>query len=176
MTPRITLEPLHVDYADRLAVRRQRSAEARKRPARNGAPTDRANSLGIHIVGARAEAAAKLYLNPVKWNAFAERGLANLPDLEDFIEVKGRTKAHYGLIVQRGDQEHWAYLLVCTHLHPVYLIVGWAWGHEAKRPEFWKDPHGGRPAFFPPNSILKPPAELLAEVRRRQTATANSRQ
>ena len=43
---------------------------------------------------------------------------------------------------------------------PRFRIAGWMWGRDAKQQEFWKDPAGGRPAFFVPQDRLAPIAEL----------------
>jgi hypothetical protein len=169
----ITLKTLHIDYADRAANRRQRAAVERERHAKNGAPEDYSAALALHLRGTRTEAAGKLYLNPVTWHAFKD-SIHNLPDLEDWIDVKGVPYDRDSLIVQKDDPEHWAYLLVSAQNHPQYKIIGWCWGHEAKQKRFLFDPVGGREAHFVRQryGILKPPLELFHEVRRRQLRRA----
>ncbi len=133
----------------------------------------------MHIAGLPGEVAGKLYLNPVIWNAFRSYGsIHNLADLEDWIDVKTRTKSWHDLIVQEDDPPGWAYLLVYSNRHPVYQIVGWCWGWEAQQKKFWDDPAGGRAAYFVKRAetIMKPPEELFAIVRQRQTMTKASNQ
>lgn len=164
MAVTIRLENLHIDFADKLAVRRQDAADRRRRPAKNGAPTSRPRALAMHVLGTRTEAAGKLYLNPIAWNAFVE-DVRDVPDLGDFIDVKGRSKSWHNLIVQEDDPANWAYLLVDASKHPIYSVIGWCWGHEAKQKKFWNDPAGGRAAYFVDDRrILRPPTDLFAIV------------
>jgi hypothetical protein len=165
----ITLEQRHIEVADKAALARRNAAREHNRKPVNGAPIEHNAGLKIDILGCRCEAAAKLWANPVEWHAFAER-VTDLPDLHDFIDVKGIDHGWHSLIVQKGSPKDWAYLLVNGEEHPRYCIMGWVWGHEAKQEQFWGDPKGGRPAYFirQHNPILKPPAELLVELRKRQ--------
>lgn len=98
----VTLEPLHIEFADKIARWRRNAAVDRSRPAHNGAPVKYQAALSIDVLGARAEAAGKLYLNPIRWNAYAE-SVRDLADLGDWIDVKGRAKSWHDLIVQRDD-------------------------------------------------------------------------
>ena len=43
---------------------------------------------------------------------------------------------------------------------PEFEIMGWIWGHEGKRQEWWRDGSPGRPAFWVPRSALHSMAEL----------------
>jgi hypothetical protein len=166
MTPnQITLEPKHIDFADNnVARRRQAAAVERNRQAHNGAPIDPAAALGIHILGARCECAGYLWfkLNGISlhWHTFAQE-VGGLPDLGDFVDVKGCRKGWHKLIVQQDDPDDWAYLLVLGHDHPRYQMAGWMWGWEAKQERYWSDPAGDRPAFFIKQGLLRPLAELL---------------
>lgn len=165
----IKLEAEHVAFADQVAIRRQAAAIERQRPAHNGAPEATPAALAIHILGARCEAAAKLYLNPIHWNAF-HASVKNLPDLGEFIDVKGIAKPSHRLIVQKDDAAEWAYLLVNAFEHPLYTMEGWCWGRDAQHPAFWRDPVGGRAAYFVARDRLRPPHELVDIVRRRGAA------
>lgn len=161
----ILLSPEDVSLADSIAQKRQSAAEAKGRISGNGGATRGTVALQNHILGARCELAAKRYLDPVDWNSYSEFVSNNLPDLSTFIDVKGIAKPTHRAILQRNDRDDWAYLLVSSHAHPSYLIMGWVYGHEAKRPEFWQDPAGGRPAYFVNSQILRQPSELLGIVR-----------
>jgi hypothetical protein len=171
--PLIKLEPIHIERADHFARRRQAAAIERNRQPHNGAPVEPIAAMSIQVLGVRCEIAGKLYLNPVTWNAFSAR-IHNLPDLEDWIDVKGRSKRRHDLMVQIGAPPNWAYLLVRAHNHPVYEISNWCWGYEARTVPI-SDPSGesgkrsGPAHFIPANHpVMKPPEELFAEVRRRQ--------
>lgn len=172
MTAWVKLDQRHIEEAERVAIARQASAVKNRRPAHNGAPDAASQALAIHVTGARCELAAKIYFDPVKWNALAGDGqsLKGLPDLDNFIDVKGRTKHWHSLIVQRDDADDWAYVLVFAAREDFFALTGWCWGHEAKQQSFWGDPAGGRAAYFIPADakIMKPMSWLFDELRRRQ--------
>lgn len=159
-----------IRFADSVGRAFHDQAKKRNRQPRNGAPIDDHEALAIHILGARCEYAGKLYCDPVVWHTEILDDVRNTADLEDWIDIKGIEKSHYRLMVQKDDQENWAYFLVDGTLHPLYKMIGWCWGHEAKQKQYWDDPKGGRPAYFVPRTapIMKPPWELLFEIKRRQ--------
>jgi hypothetical protein len=156
-------------YADAVAAMRHGSAYIKNRKNKNNLVGDFDDLLWLNRVGTRCEAAAKIYLNPIRWHAFEER-ITGLPDLGDFIDVKGRSRERYDLPVQKDDEDHFAYLLVTAERHPDYLIWGWCYGYEAKQDHFWDDPKGNRPAYFVPKTdpVLRSPEELRDEVRARE--------
>jgi hypothetical protein len=166
----ITLEQLHNDFAVKVAHRRQQNAiEESRRPGNNLTPGER--DLTISIDGCRAEAAGKLFLNPVKWNAFKRGRLDDTADLEDWIDVKGIMHPDHRLIVQPNGRTNWAYLLIDGSDHPLYRVLCWCWGYEAMQQEYWCDPtHMDRAAFFVPQiaPFMRSPRELFEIVRARQ--------
>ena len=164
----IRLTPDIIEYADNVAALRQGSAFLKHRSPANGLAADFEVSLAHHRLGARCEAAGKIYLNPITWHALAER-IKNLPDLGAFIDVKGRPRDTNDLIVQKDANDQFAYLFISAEHHPDYHIFGWAWGYEAKQQRFWRDPAGGRPAYFMPNEELPhSPDELRALIHDKQ--------
>ena len=170
----ITLNPEHIAFSDEKGEARFDNAEVFDFAPHNNAPTDPVTSLWFNVMGVRGECAGYLYLKPVKWNAYKPgRAALRLADLEDWIDAKTRHKAWHDLIVQKNDRPDWAYLHVLAHDHPRYCLVGWCYGREAKHDRFLKDPAGGREAYFVPQDspILRPVADLLTEVRRRQHRT-----
>jgi len=172
----ITLEASHDTFAVGVARRRQQNAiEEARRPGNNLIPGE--DDLRISINGCRAEAAAKLFLNPVTWNAFKTGRLDDTADLEDWIDVKGIMQSTHRLIVQPNGRPHWAYLLVDGSEHPQYRMLCWCWGHEAMQDEFWCDPTGAdRYAWFVPQSapFMRPPSLLLQTLRQRQGQSVES--
>lgn len=168
----VTLEKTHIEFANKIARMRRKNAVDNDWQPGNGAPDDREIAMAMDVLGARAEAAGKLYLNPVKWHAFSLR--ADSPDLEDWIDVKGISESYHRLIIQPKKPEQWAYLLVDASQHPRYEIVGWCWGYEGKKQKYWDDPVGQRGGYFIDRNdpIMKPPKELFNEVRMRQAVKA----
>jgi hypothetical protein len=164
---RVRLEPLHINFADHVAGRRYTTARELGREFDPTQPTDYESAIGRDILGARCEAAAKLFLNPVRWNLPYKR-ITGIPDFDDFIDAKGIRKDRHKLLVKPDDDPEWAYLCVNATHHPTYWILGWKWGYEAKRTEFSDDPVGGYRAFFVPQDELRSPVSLLPILRKRQ--------
>ena len=167
---KITLPTNVIDYADNVAALRRSRAFLWQLKNAYGLTGDFDTLLAMDRMGARCEAAGKLYLNPIHWHACTER-FKGAPDLGDFTDVKGRCLDTDDLIVQADDQDHFAYLFISAEHHPDYLVFGWAWGHEAKRAEL-RNPKGrNNPAhFMPVEDLPHPPEELLGLVQQRGAA------
>jgi hypothetical protein len=185
MSETIILLPSDVKCANKLAYARQASADLRGgRRSTRGAPRQPDLELQFNVIGARCELAGFLYLRPacdigkLVWHQYTDDNPTDLPDLDNFIDVKGRTEGWHDLPVQSKviDPPDWAYLLVRAHMHPKYEIVGWCWGHEAQQlplsdptgrewPAHWVKP--GQHAFF------KPPQLLFEELQRRHAVLSD---
>lgn len=75
-------------------------------------------------------------------------------------QVRTGSKHHYKLLIYKKDANEKQFILV-TGLPPHYDIVGWAWGHEGKKEEYWTDPTGDdRPNYFVPQEVLHDMDEL----------------
>lgn len=59
---------------------------------------------------------------------------------------------------KKGDADEDVFILALAHALPRVFLVGWLFGHEAKRPEWWGEvkPGFGRKAFFAPHEALHP--------------------
>jgi hypothetical protein len=174
----ITLDQEKLNFCDNIARKRQHNADDYHLAPMNNAPTEYNAALALHVLGVRCECAGYVYLKPIKWNTFVPGCTAmdeRLADLDDWIDCKGRAELWHCLIVQHNDPDDWAYVLVCAHEHPRYCLIGWCYGHEAKRLKL-SDPVGGRPAHFVDQCapILRPVAELLREVRKRQAVATSA--
>ena len=159
--PEITLTPEQMAFAR--TVGRTRYASAIARDLQRGAP----KGEQAHIDGALAECAAYLHYRPITWSA-REMGL-DKPDLGGFIDVKWRGHSDHKLIIQLKGHPEWAYLLVCGAAAPRYRIMGWVWGNEAMINR-WRWEGGHTPAYYIPGGILRSPASLMVEIRRRQAS------
>src|SRR5262245_53580696 len=111
MSEWITGQNHHFEFADKVAQRRNDAAKEYGRQPHNNAPTEPQMALRLSVLGARCELMGKLFLNPISWNAYA-RHLDNLPDLDDWIDVKGRFSSRDDLIIQRKARSDWAYLMI----------------------------------------------------------------
>jgi hypothetical protein len=64
------------------------------------------------------------------------------------------------LTLHPEDKDHEAFILVIGRA-PTFEMIGWCFGHEGKRNEYWEDPsNSDRPAFYVPRQVLRPISEL----------------
>lgn len=113
------------------------------------------------IEGSAGEVAVAKYLN-CYWDYSVNTWQD--PDLAGFIQVRTRSKFWHDLNVRWKDAEHEVFVLVTGRM-PTYCLRGWAYGHEAKRDEYLKNPGGFHPAFFMPQKDLRPMATLKEMIR-----------
>lgn len=79
-----------------------------------------------------------------------------VPDAPGGVEIRGTTRADGSLIVRDNDPAERFYVLVIAQ-PPRYRIVGGIRGYDARRPEYERNPHGHRRAWFVPQHRLIPP-------------------
>jgi hypothetical protein len=70
------------------------------------------------------------------------------------LQVRQTSGLSNSLIVHPSDKDDRKFILV-TGTAPIFFIRGWMMGIDAKQQRFWKDPAGGRPAYFVPQSELR---------------------
>jgi hypothetical protein len=148
--------------ADWVAAKRTEDGKTR--------PTQRPNAAVIDILGARCERAAKICFEPIVWNKLPPAAaIGDVPDLGDFIDVKGVRLDEHCLVVKIGGVKmSWAYLLVSAENHPHYWLAGWLWGHEVATDDNLErsfGPYIERPAYrIHPEQLHKP--YLLQRIAR----------
>jgi hypothetical protein len=106
-----------------------------------------ANDWQLHIEGALGELALAKHLG---W--YWSKGIFRGDDVHNF-QVRTRSKHYYDLILHPDDPDDKNFYLV-TGVNGEYRIRGWIKGIDGKQDKHWKDPAGGRPAFFVPVSEL----------------------
>jgi hypothetical protein len=136
--------------AAHVGVRRHAEALRQQLPDAHG--REGHDGWSDHIEGACGEMAAAKALG-VYWtptvNTFQIGG-----DVGE-LQVRTRSKSDYELLVRDADKTGSIFILV-RGLAPVFDVVGWLRGGDAKRPE-WRKGHGGRPpAYFVPDAALQP--------------------
>lgn len=114
----------------------------------------------MHIAAAGGElAAAIVYRLP--WTGCYYRSLHPKPaDIGRATEVRSRSQTWHNLIVHPEDPDDWKFVLVHIDGDFEYEVCGCISGARAKNPDWWKDPAGGRPAFFVPQTALTPAPQL----------------
>lgn len=104
-----------------------------------------------HVLGAMAECAVAKWRNRYWTPCYDEP--TGVADLNAVSQVRSSPNPSSPLIVRRRDKAKHAFILVVTR-PPVFELMGWLWGHEAKQEEFWQgnlDP----PAWFVPQERLR---------------------
>jgi hypothetical protein len=69
------------------------------------------------------------------------------------VQVRSTSGHRNCLILHKTDPDDKAFVLV-TGTAPNFVLRGWIWGRDGKNEEYWRDPVGGRPAYFVPQSAL----------------------
>lgn len=105
----------------------------------------------LHIEGAMGEMALAKYLNCY----YGGTGKMRASDVCKF-DVRTSSKHFYNLIVHEKDPDDRVFWLL-TGCNGVYVVRGWIKGCDAKNGDYWKDPAGGRPAYFVPQNRLNAP-------------------
>lgn len=80
-------------------------------------------------------------------------------DLPPNIDVKTRSRHDYDLICQL-DEKPGKTLVLVTIQNKITLLHGWIRSEDAMKEQWKKDPAGGRPAYFVPQSALLPLIDL----------------
>ncbi len=140
-------------------IRRQSVNEAQRLRGRNGGASFGSKALEIHLLGAAGEVAVASYLG-LKEHLFKETNAKRDSDDLPGIDVKTRSKASYDLIVQRQSDPNRKFVLVTIENRQT-LLHGWCYGQEGMKEIYWADPARGRPAYFVPQSALRPMETLL---------------
>ena len=112
---------------------------------------DGKNGWSIHIEGAAGEMAAAKALNRFWGGTINTYKIGG--DVGGDIQVRTRSESTYDLIVREGDRNEDRFILVTGQI-PLFEVVGWIKGADAKKPEF-KKAYGNRlPAYFVPKDAL----------------------
>lgn len=103
------------------------------------------------VNGAAGELAAAKGLR-LYWPGSTERGAVDIPP---DVQVRTRPRRDWDLAVHKTDADDERFVLV-VGIIPVFDVVGWIWGRDAKRDEWFhaRGPHD--PEFWVPQSALTP--------------------
>ena len=158
MSKEITLLPHEVILAAQVGRRRHFQAVMEGKKDRHGFDGD---PLRIHVEGAAGEMVVSRALG-IYWDGSVGTWKAN--DLPG-IQVRTRSEHWHDLLIRRDDDLTARWVLVTGKIKlPTYRVHGWVYGHEANKRDFLKT-HGGRPpAWFFPQSLLRPIETLPTEA------------
>ena len=107
-----------------------------------------------NIEGALGEMALAKFLGTY----WAGTGVYRAPDVGD-QDVRTASMDGGCLILHPADPDDRVFWLL-TGQRGIYTVCGCIRGADGKKQEYWRDPAGGRPAFFVPQSALEFPARM----------------
>jgi hypothetical protein len=149
-TIEVVLTPQEILYGAQVGILKFLETQKHKAQQRYGAKQE--DRWRFTIEGALGELAVAKHLG-IFWSG-GRQGDEDLPG----FEVRTRSRPDYDLIVHPEDRDESRFVLVTGALGH-YHLVGWILGKDAKFDGWWKDPAGGRPAFFVPQYALRPMSE-----------------
>jgi len=148
--------------------------DSKKKGYTEGNGLEHSEEAGIKLAvnGAIAEWAVAKVLN-----LMPNFNIGNLDKLDvgETIEVKSIFYSHHKLIIRPKEEKKINDPFVLVHfphtIHPdrpptknlECILLGWCWGREGIKNEYWYDPKGNRAAWFVPKRILHHDWEVLQE-------------
>lgn len=156
MTATVTLD--NSEYLHALLAGCLRRASARAKGRQNYYGAQSADSELLDMIGAVGECVVAKHLNRFWAGAGAFRG----GDVDDF-QVRTTTYDSGHLVLNNNDSDDKKYILVCVN-SGVGKIRGWVYAREGKQAKYWKDKSGRGPAYYVPQSDLRPISTLLDDA------------
>ena len=158
---KVTLTSPEVQYAAYVGTQRRVSAIANQRGDRYGTPFRDPWSIDIEA------AAAELAFAKARdryWQPLADDPNTLTGDVGR-VQIRSTHRTNGCLITHPTDPDNAPFVLAIGQI-PTYTFVGWLWGRETKHQQWWRT-DTGRPAFFVPQSALRPitPAQNATPLR-----------
>ena len=154
----VTLKTFEIELAGHVAMKRVMFNLERHARERYGAISE-LGGFDYHFAGCLGEIATAKHCNLYWSGGVGDYGVA---DVGNRLQVRARTRSHYELPLHNEDKDADPFVLVhvIASCLPRVRLAGWVRAAEGKKPEFWKDPGSGRPAFFVPLNHLRSMKEL----------------
>jgi len=146
------------EVAFKEASRRHLQSKFLKQTPRNGGPSQDQKGLEIDCAGALGEMAAAKFLEQKQF-VFTFNKNWGVYDLPPNIDVK-TALGHYRRLRIFLDENPRKLFVHVTYKYEQLRIHGWAIGGDVMKKQFIEDPVGRRPAYFVPNTELKPIVDL----------------
>lgn len=152
----VVLEQDLIRRAARAGVERQL-----RNLARGDAHGFNGDGWGVHVEGAAGELAFAT-AHGLPWIDVAD-DFSTLPGDVGPFQVRTTARMNGSLIVHERDPDDAPFVLVTGRV-PRFVLRGWLYGREAKDSRWWRT-DTGRPAYFVPQSALRPiPAKAMEPV------------
>jgi len=147
MQTKIELTSQEIQIASMVGIQRQVEDIERRKKSFSG--ESQTGAWQRHIEGALSECALAKHLN-----VFWSKRPYPLPDVYD-SEVRSTPYSSGVMPIGTTDKDDRKYYLL-TGINGTYIIRGWLYGKDCKRPEWWRELQPGRPpCFCVPQSALK---------------------
>lgn len=163
----IVITPDEFSLAIHVASSRQVAAlKAQRREKRQGGKRDRdwVDGLSGHLKGVIGEMSVAKALG-LTFSGSVDT-FRECPDIPEGLEVKHRAAPGWELILRPSDNVDAVYVL-SRGLPPAAVeVAGWVSGKEAMVPSNWAEKHGVRPAWWVPDSSLRPIETLKSNMWR----------
>lgn len=159
---KVTLTPAEVLLAYQVAAMRQTQNMVRSTRAKHGAPEGPEGEI-LDVIACRGEMAVAKALN-LYWAGTV--GRYGAPDVGEIVDVRTRRQRWHDLILHREDPDERPFVLAFAESPQSVELLGWILGSDGKQERHWKDPAGGRPAYFVPQSELRPMGEIVERLAR----------
>jgi len=130
-----------------------------------------------HVQGAKTESAVAKGLG-VRWDGEVfslEEFLRNRQSYFDVggeVEVRSTKYSNGRLIIKKHDKDDAPFVLVIVRGNNTYDLMGWCYGREGKRQEWWLEMGYGLPQYYVPQSELKPIEDLQELIIRKRAEKA----
>jgi len=143
------LTMLEFDVAQHVACQRNRDGILADADAEKFGNNE--NTLAVHLPGCLGE----LAFAKATGQYWSGAGTSYHDDADvGAFQVRTTTHANGHLIVRPGEGHEDAPWALVTGEFPVYTVVGWIWGRDARRQEWLRTPNDRPPAFFVPRGSL----------------------
>ena len=156
-TSTVTVTLDNSEYLHALIAGSLRRASARARGRQNYYGAQSADAEKLDIVGSVGECVVAKHLNKFWAGAGAFRG----GDVDGY-QVRTTTHDAGHLVLNSNDDDGKKYILVCVN-NGVGKIRGWMYAREGKQRKYWRDMSGRGPAYYVPQSDLRPIATLQSD-------------
>lgn len=158
MMNEIQLTFVEMQMAHVVALARQFTAMKKNLPrGSNWAGPEYARDIGMNFIGAMSEMAVAKLLNRY-WTGAAYAGIYDKPDIGG-LQVRSTNNRDGKLLLHKKDSDSDVFIFV-TAEPPLFKIIGWKYGWEAKQALFWVELQPGRPCYAVAQSELMPMSSL----------------
>lgn len=141
-------------WAAQAGIIRQQQNILRETQRKDAYGADPAHGYDLNTLGAVGEYVASIALG-VTWRG---PGIFRGEDIAGY-QVRTRPRLDWDLILHDEDPDDARFVLVVGG-PLLWSVPGWIVARDGKKKVFWRDPAGGRPAYFVPQDRLRPIKEL----------------